>query len=200
MQPSVTPLTKEEFNQQFWFTPLQMITVKNPLKTDFQFMVELRHFVIKAGAVDKVPGTVANLYLDQMTKILAQNDDKLGLLSDFTFRSQYYKSLIKDVESLIQEHNPLPAYLQHVPDHIKAETPDDTPPWEHKNEQVPSAIPVPNSDMRNTVDPPAEPVEKEFEHDGVKFRMTVNKAGQKMFYKGNKLTSEAEYSKVASMI
>src|SRR5260221_3813940 len=86
-------LTKEQFNARYWFTTLQMVTVLNPawyreggtgeaVSRDFPFMVELRHFIIRAVQHERLPGIIANVYLDQMAKILAQNDDKLGYMSD----------------------------------------------------------------------------------------------------------------------
>lgn len=154
----VTPITKEEFNKMYWFSPLQMVTLINPQKYDFPFMVELRNFVIKAGRQEKMPGTVANVYLNLMTGIMAQDDDKMTLLSDYTFKGMYYNKLIKDVESLIKENDPLPAYLKDVPEHLKTSVTDETPPWQQPN-RIESSVPDTNSDMTNTYDttPPAKP-------------------------------------------
>lgn len=215
MQPNVMPLTKEEFWKVYWFSPLQMVTLKNPQDYPFQFMVEMRNFVIKPGAVEKFPGTVANLYLDQMTKIMAQNDDKLTLLSDFAFRKLYYDKLIQDVESLIKEESNVPAYLKDIPDHLKVEATDETPPWQQPQAPVASDLPATNSAMTNTYDttpaqkpgaqdgthnPKAKAETKEFEYNGDSFKMVVDKNDKEMYFKNNKLTSAGEYQKAASMI
>lgn len=210
MQPTVMPLTKEEFWKLYWFSPLQMVTLINPKSYDFPFMVELRNFIIKAGAKEKMPGTVANLYLDQMTKIMAQDDDKLTLISDFAFRKLYYDKLIVDVESLIKEESTTPAYLKDIPDHLKLDAKDETPPWQQPN-KVENSIPETNSAMTNTYDPTpptapgapqptVTPKTSEFEFEGIKYKMVIDKNDKTMYYKDNKLTSAVEYSKAASML
>lgn len=189
MQPS-TPLTKKEFNDKYWFSPMQLVTVVNPKAEDYRFMVELRHFIIKAGATESFPGTVANVYLSHMTRILAQDDERMEYLSDPNLMKQYYDQLIVDVEDLARQDTSVPAYLQHVPQHT-IEQPKETPPWQSKTEAP--------------VMPPTEKVEvkedvKEFEQGGNKYKMTTDKNGKKMYYMDGKLTSEANYAKAASML
>lgn len=215
MQPTVMPLTKEEFWKVYWFSPLQMVELRNPQKYDFQFMVELRNFVVKAGAVEKFPGTVANLYLDQMAKIQAQDDDKLNLLSDFAFRKLYYDKLIVNVESLIKEESTGPAYLKDIPEHLKVAATDETPPWQLPDAKVESSIPETNTAMTNTYDttPPTKPGSvdatlnpkakaetKEFELNGLTFKSVTDNEGVVTFFKNDIAISEGDYSKAASMI
>lgn len=193
------PMTKQEFWKLYYFTPFQLVTVLNTKKNDYPFMVEGRHFIIRAGAKEKLPGTVANIYLDQMTRIRAQDDDRMNFLSDFMLMKRYYDELIVDVENLINEVDLTPAYLKDIPEHMKVETPSEVPPW-----SVPgtSSIPETNSDMKNTYEGklPSEDIEKEFELDGVRFKYIYTKTGKKMYYKNGKLTNETEYAKAASML
>ncbi len=196
------PLTKKEFWDKYWFSALHMVTLINPLPEDYRFMVEMRHFVIKAGAQEQMPGTVANVYLSQMTRIIAQNDNKMEFLSDFNLMKQYYDALIVDAKSMMPEDNSQPAYLAQVPQNMRAEAPG-TPPWQEPQVQAPSAMPENNSTMRDTLketDLKETEEVKEFELGQDKYKMVKSKKGQKMFYKNGKMTSEAEYAKSASML
>ena len=189
-------LTRKQFYEQYWFSPLQMVTLINPKAEDYKFMVEMRHFIIRAGAQEQMPGTVANVYLSQMTRILAQDEDKLQFLSD------YFDRLIVDVKSLMQEDNSQPAYLKQVPQSMIGEAPE-TPPWQNKQVEAPSAIAEPNTTMRDTLkDTDLKETEevKEFELGGDKYKMLISKKGTRMYYKNGKMTSEAEYAKSASML
>lgn len=197
------PLTKKEFWSVYWFTPLHMVTLINPLADDYKFMVEMRHFVVRAGATEQMPGTVANVYLSQMTRILAQMEDKMEFLSDFMLMKQYYDRLIVDSKSMMPEDNSQPAYLAQVPTSMQGQAPE-TPPWQAPKQQVaPTPMPENNSTMRDTLkdtDLKETKEVKEFEHDGAKYKMVVNKRGNNMYYKNGGMTSETEYAKAASML
>lgn len=199
MNPQTQTQTKEEFWKLYWFTPLQMITVVNTKAADYPFQVEGRHFIIKAGGKEKIPGTVANIYLSQMTRILAQDEDKMDHLSDFALMKIYYDRLIVDVENLIKEIDLTPEYLKDVPEHMKVSGAPETPPWQAPT----STIPETNSTMTNTYEAKTEPkedVEKEFELEGVKYKYILTKTGKKMYYKNGQLTSESDYAKAASLL
>lgn len=219
----VMPMTKDEFWKKYWYSPLQMVTLINPMPYDYKFMVEMRNFVIQAGRHEKMPGTVANVYLSQVTRIMAQDDDKMQHLSDFALMKVYYDKLIIDVESLISEDHSQPEYLKNVPSHMRDESQPETPPWQQAAPQAPSTIPETNSQMRNTVGIPeptpqapateeevavtgneqaANPVEenKEFTLNDDKFSMVIAKDGKRMYYKNGKLTSGADYNKAVSML
>lgn len=214
-QPAqVMPMTKEEFWKVYWFSPLQMVTVINPKGYDYPFMVEGRKYMIKAGVKEKVPGTIANVYLSQMTRIQAQDDDKMNFLSDFALMRQYYDKFIVTVENLMSETNSAPAYLNNTPDHMKVSNTPETPPWDAPAK---SAISETNSDMSNTWGKQEEtPVKqapapvttpktveestKEFEFEDAKYKMTVDKNDKEMFFKNGTRISAADYSKAASML
>lgn len=150
IQQPTGAIDKLTFNKMYWFSALQMVEVINPawLKDgdgftvqDYPFQVEMRHFFIKAGGKEKFPGVIANVYLDQMTKILAQNDGKLEFMSDPNLMKIYYDKLIVDVENLAPEYNPVPSYLRGVAPSAVGQAIDDTPPWEKNMEQARAMMP-----------------------------------------------------------
>jgi hypothetical protein len=200
MQPT-TSMSKDEFYKKYWFTPYQMITLINPKSEDYNFMVEGRHFIIRSGTREKVPGTVANIYLSQMTRIMAQDDDKMSFLSDYALMKQYFDKLIVDVDNLVQDYDVTPAYLKQVPDHMKVQIEKETPPWEKpKANELSNEIETGSKSSDEPKSNVAKDETKEFELKGDKFRMVTTKTGGSMFYKNGKLTSEAEYAKSASML
>ena len=191
-------MTKDEWHKKYWFSPLQMIRVINPLPTDYKFMVELRHFKIDGGAEAEFPGMVANVYLDQMSKMLAQEDDNLGVMGDPELKKHYYNKLIVDVRSLVEEQDPTPAYLRNVQDVNKvAPANDELPPWEQK-----ANAPIAPTAPELPIEPPKEEKDevKEFEYNGLNYKAIIAKNGKRMFYKNGQLTSEAEYAKAASLL
>jgi len=197
------PMTKKEFWEKYWFSTLHMVTLINPLPEDYRFMVEMRHFIIKAGAQEQMPGTVANVYLSQMTRIMAQNDNKMEFLSDVNLMKQYYDALIVDAKNMMPEDNSQPAYLAQVPQNMRAEAPE-TPPWQAPEQvQAPTSLPENDSTMRDSLketDLKETEEVKEFELGTDKYKMIKSKRGNKMFYKNGKMTTEAEYAKSASML
>lgn len=206
-----TPITPNEFQSKYWFSNEQLVTVLNPKSEDFPFMVEMRNFMIKAGRSEKFPGFIANVYLNLMSKILAQDEDRLELMSDPNLMRHYFDRLIVTVESLVKEHNPLPDYMTNVPKHTIVEADNDTPPWQQDNIEpagavTPVAPPPPQTPLEpqpkeeEPVVAKAEPTTKEFELDGSKYKMVVNKSGNEMYYKNGKMTSASDYAKAASML
>lgn len=195
-----TPITKEEFNSQYWFNSLQMIEVINPRKDDYPFMVEMRHFFIKAGASERFPGVIANVYLDQMSKLMSQDDENLGMMADPNLKKIYYDKLIVNVEELAPVVDQEPAYLKNVSPSARPLQPDnETPPWERASSvQAPSKAPEPD-----TPAPEPEPVKienKEFEQGGSTFKLVIGKDGRKMYYQDGRLTDAGSYNKAASML
>lgn len=145
------PIDKAAFNRRYWFTSLQLVEVMNPLwlkegdgfvSKDYQFTVEMRHFIIRAGGQEKFPGVIANVYLDQITKIMAQNEDKLEFMSDPNLMKQYYDRVIVNVENLAPEYDPTPSYMQNVAPTSIGQAVDDTPPWAANMEQAGAFAPV----------------------------------------------------------
>lgn len=171
-------LTKADWHEQYWFSPMQMITVVNPLPDDWPFMVELRHYIIRGGNHAQFPGMVANVYLDQMSKIMAQDDEKLGYMGDPNLRRLYYDKLIVNKEDLVKETDSTPTYLQ--------DKKEETPPW-----QQPETPP-------ETSEKPDEG--KEFEQNGNTYKLVIAKDGRKMYYKDGTMTTAVEYNKAASLL
>lgn len=201
-------MNKQDFVNKYWFNSLQMVTVVNPLAEDFPFMVEMRHFIIKAGQHERFPGVIANVYLDQMSKIIAQNDDKLGFMADPALRRVYYDKLIIDVENLAPEYNPTPAWMKGVNPAAVAAAPNDAPPWESSMErardiapnQTPPAAPVPPAPKAPPGPKKPEAGTKEFELNGLTFSAVTDGNGKTEFFKNGKAIGEADYAKAASMI
>jgi hypothetical protein len=138
-----TPMTKLDFSKTYWFNSLQMVTVVNPTADDYPFMVEMRHFVVKAGATEKLPGAIVNIYLDQMSKILAQGDNKLGFMADPNLMRVYFDKLIVDVENLVPEYNPTPAWMQGVAPSAIGQAAE-TPPWQQAVQPIQPQFAQPN--------------------------------------------------------
>lgn len=200
-------ITKEEFNKKYWFNSLQMVTVLNPKLEDWPFMVEMRHFIIKSGATERFPGVIANVYLDQMSKILAQDDDKLGYMADPSLKRLYYDKLIIDVEELVSDYSPTPEYLRNVPQSAQGTAPSEKAPWEENMERastvapnVAPAPPVSAPELPEEPEAPPKPETKEFEVNGSKYKSVINKNGNAMFYKNGQMTTSAEYNRAASML
>lgn len=97
------PLTEDDFRRQYWFSAYQLITIVNPTTSDYQFLHEGRYFMLAAGEQHPYPGPIANTYLDQMSKIIAQQEDNLKAWSDPDIRKKWYDRLIADVQSLIPQ-------------------------------------------------------------------------------------------------
>lgn len=207
----VPPLNQADFNKKYWFNSLQMVTVTNPKSEDWPFMVEMRHFIVRAGEHERLPGVIANVYLDQMSKILAQDDDKLSYMTDPNLRHVYYDKLIVDVENLAPEYNPIPAHLRNVPPSAQMAAPeatDDRPPWESGMERATDVMPnappppAPAPPSQEAPKPASKPEagEKNFDLNGLKFSAVTSEQGETTFFKNGKAISEADYAKAASMI
>lgn len=209
-------LTKEDWVKFYWFSPLQMIEVLNPswsregdsfVSKDYPFMVEMRHFSIPAKGRYSLPGTIANVYLDGMSKILAQNDDQLGFMADPNLKRLYYDKLIVGVENMINEVDNTPAYLKNVP---KSIVPEEVAPWDSSQgeratdvaQAVPPVAPPynpPSVDPKPAPDKPKAET-KEFKLNGLTFKSVTDELGAISFFKNDMDISEADYAKAASMI
>lgn len=188
-------LTQKEFDDKYWFNPLQMVTVVNPLPEMYPFMVELRHYEILPGSHMQYPGMIANVYLDQMSRILAQNDEKLGYIGDPNLRKIYYEKLIVDITDLAPQASVIPQYLRQ-PTSEKA-------PWDSSVGERASDIPRTQS-LTPPIAPPApeKPKEeiKEFEYNGLKFKSITDKEGATDYFKNDTKIDAAAFAKAASML
>jgi hypothetical protein len=130
---------EKDFYQKYWYTNAQLITVKNPrppmmendVTGDYLFSCvvqtgidistgkakeESRQYLVKAGGTESFPGPIANIYLDQMSKLLAQDEGKIQHMIDFSLRAAYYDRLTTEVRDLTA------AYQQQTPDYLKPAT------------------------------------------------------------------------------
>jgi hypothetical protein len=116
---------EQEFNRKYWFNTMQIITVVNPTPKDYIFQAvidagvdvatgrmraEQRQYKVPAGGTERFPGPIANMYLDQMAKLLAQQDEKFTLMIDLAHKAEYYDKLIVDMDDLMQSYQSLPQY------------------------------------------------------------------------------------------
>lgn len=183
------PLTNKDFNDKYWFSPLMRILVINPLAEDYPFMVELRHYEIKSGANEWFPGMIANVYLDQMSRILAQNEDKLGFMADPNLKHIYYDRLIVNTEDMAPQAAQTPAYM-------KQTVPGEVAPWDTSVGERAREVPQKAPETPEVTKPEA----KEFEYNGLKFKMEIDESGEKNYFKNDIAIDEATYSKAASMV
>lgn len=104
-------LDEKSFQDKYWFDNYVHITVLNPTIKDFVFQMmiqtgmdrdkgkpreESRTFRVPAGGRERFVGSVANLYLDKMSKLLAQQEENFGSIADWNARAKYYDDLIAD--------------------------------------------------------------------------------------------------------
>lgn len=212
--PTAAPMTQDEWRQTYWYNSMQMITVINPKDEEWPFMVEGRHYVIGPRGQERFPGPIANVYLDIMSKILAQDDDRLGYMGDPNLRKIYYDKLTIDVEDLVPQASAVPAYMRPAsPQQPKQErAPWDSAMGERASDIVPDAPPPAPSFPEPRPTTPAGKVqepkestsgkaeEKSFELDGSTYKMVVAANGNRLHYKNGKLVSSADYNKAASML
>lgn len=209
MPQNMTNITKDEWRQKYWFNSLQMVTVINPKNAEWPFMVEGRHFVIGPKATERFPGIIANVYLDQMSKILAQDDDNLGFMADPNLMRHYYDKLIIDVEDLISQTSPVPAYMRNVAPTAIPEA--ERAPWDaslgERASDLAATLPPPPAPTFNEPgsghqepENPIVPEERTFEQGGNTYKLVVTANGSKMHYRDGKLVSAADFNKAASLL
>jgi hypothetical protein len=108
---------EKAFLEKYGFTNFQTVTVANPTAEDHQFQVmievgvdratgkmrsEAKTYVVKAGGHERFPGVIAGMYLDQMSKKIAQGmKEGLAAIVNWNSRSKIYDDLIVDVDDLL---------------------------------------------------------------------------------------------------
>lgn len=120
-------MEETDFHKKYYFGLMKIVTVVNPRSEDYTFGAtiqgsmnmetgrmqdEQRTYQVKAGTHQRLPGPIANMYLDQMSKLIAQDDNKFQFMIDFALKAQYYDDLIIDVQDIIDTYQPMPQYLQ----------------------------------------------------------------------------------------
>lgn len=130
---------EKDFIAKYAHDITKRVTVVNPTQKDFEFQHvlqagidvatgkmkdEARTYRVPAGGKERFPGPVADHYLDQMSKIIAQDDGQIQHMIDWNLRGRYYDQLIVDVEDLINTYQPFEsaAYLEKS-EEAKAEEP-----------------------------------------------------------------------------
>lgn len=115
------------FWDKYWHSNTKIVTVVNPRTEDYIFQAmsetgidtatgkmraEQRTYRVPQGGQERFPGPIANMFLDQMSKLVAQDDDKIQYMIDFALRAQYYDDLTVGIEDLIHTYTPFPEYLE----------------------------------------------------------------------------------------
>lgn len=119
-------MDEQQFLEKYDFNNFQVVDVKNPTDKDYPLIItmevgfdhaskrmktEKRTYVIKAGDHERLPGVVARKYLDEMSKLLSQKEDKFKLYVDWNMRAEYYERLIvpEGIEDRISDYTPVPS-------------------------------------------------------------------------------------------
>lgn len=131
-------IEEQEFNDKYWHSNTKLVTVINPRTDDYVFQAvsetgidtstgrmkaEQRTYKVPAGGNERFPGPIANIYLQQMTALVAQDEEKIQYLIDYALKAQYYDQLIVNVEDLINTYTPFPEYLEKPKETETAEQP-----------------------------------------------------------------------------
>lgn len=140
MQPE-TLFDEQAFWAKYQHPNSEVVTVVNPTSSDYVFQAtvdaamdvrtgrprsEARQYMVPKGGSQRFPGSIANMYLDQMSRQLAGEENRLDRMVDWTERAKYYDQLTADTEDLIASYTPNPAYVddnQHVATDVEAEVP-----------------------------------------------------------------------------
>lgn len=209
---NLTPLVQQQstsrlqFIEKYWFDNYQMVTVVNPFEGDVVFMHEMRNYVVKAGQDSRLPGAIANLYLELVARTMAQNDNDLGAIGDPAKCGAYYDKLIVKVESSAPEYDtnstfsigqsnkPVAAPVQ--PFQSENFTPptemsEPIPPLQSSEPQLPPA-PQP-SDLK-----PGE--SREFMLGDDAFAKVMSEAGDLIYMKNGAPITVTDYAKAVSML
>lgn len=118
-------MDEQAFTDKYWKKNTEIVEVLNPRTVDYVFQAtvdtgidvstgrmkaEARRYMVKAGGSERFPGPIANMYLDQMSRILAQEDNRFDRMIDPSERAKYYDQLIVGTDDLISSYNELPQY------------------------------------------------------------------------------------------
>lgn len=199
-QPQTPITTEEEFNRKFWYTPEQIVVVRNPLKVPFDFTVENRRYRVEAGKEQTLTGFIANVYLDQLSRIIAQNENKFEHMIDPALRAQYYDRLIVSFQDVVPVYNEIPDYLQ-----SNAMVDNDAQPFAHlaNKPAEPVVPPAPFAPeevaIEDTVTEPTLPEDKQFEYDGHVYELRHIEE-QPVYTRDSQPIDDNEFYKAASML
>lgn len=142
-------MEEKEFNDKYWLTNLKLAIVVNPLHEDYKFQcavetgvelatgrpkTEVRTYIVKAGGSERFPAPVANLYLKQMSQLLAQDDNTYNQYIDYSHRAELYDRLIVEIIDMVESYQPFNSYKEEGKVEEKVEQ-----PFANVNEEVTSA-------------------------------------------------------------
>lgn len=134
-------LDEKSFYEKYWFDNSVHVTVSNPDTQDFIFKMvvaigidratgkpreEHKTFMVPAGGKERYVGSVANLYLDMMSKYIAQKEGKIADITDWKRRAEYFDDLIVDIDDPFADNTFVP-YTDVSGDARAAEVPAEMP-------------------------------------------------------------------------
>lgn len=88
--------------KEFKWSEDQQVTVVNPTKDDFKFMVHSKEYVIGAGRTAKMPGYIAWMYVYKLATKMAINAGDFNRWNEEGFRNKYYDKLVAGTDEVVQ--------------------------------------------------------------------------------------------------
>lgn len=182
--------TDEEFNKKYWFSPEQLIVVRNPLTYNYNFAVEMRRYQVPANGQQQMTGFIANVFLDQVSRVVAQNQGQFEHMIDPALRAQIYDSLIVSVNDVMPQYIEEKAYLK----------PQNTAPQSQPFAQlnVAQSQPEPQNEVVKQEQAPKQE-DVAFEYDGAKYELK-HTDGQPVYTVNGQPTTDNEFYRAASLI
>ena len=88
--------------KEFSWSADQQVTVVNPTKSDFKFMVHSKEYVVGAGRMAKMPGYIAWVYVNKLATKQATEKGDFIRWNEEGFRKTYYDKLFVGADDIVQ--------------------------------------------------------------------------------------------------
>jgi hypothetical protein len=196
---NLTPLVQQQstsrmqFIEKYWFSNLQMVTVRNPFDGDVVFMHEMRTYAVKQGTEARLPGTIANLYIDLVARTLAQNSKDLSAIGDPSRCAKYYDEIIISTEDSMPEYDTATGFA------VKKNTPMPTPtqPFQAEDFEMPGEKLATPEPAKETMKPGET---KEFMLGEDAFVKAISEDGVEAYLKNGEPVDVTEYARAVSLL
>lgn len=86
----------------------QQVTVTNPTKADYKFLVHSKEYIVPAGQTAKMPGYIAWVYVYGLASQMAQADNNFLHWNEEGFRKTYFDKVVAGKEDVVQAVVPEP--------------------------------------------------------------------------------------------
>lgn len=80
----------------------QQVTVVNPTKDSFNFMVHNKEYTVGTGRTAKMPGYIAWVYVHKLATKMAVDDGNFDRWNEEGYRQEYYDKLVAGTDDIIQ--------------------------------------------------------------------------------------------------